>query len=269
MSGTSWAIGLSGDWSRAGNWTNGEPDSTTDATIAAVGRYTVTDSNEDVFANSPTLDPAEATFSQSVSGELAMGGALTIDAGTAILDGQTTADGGVTIDSCGTLVVGGTGSSFLDTGPGGVIVVESGGLLKLASPGALGQDPLDLSGGVLATATGVLGSPLTLNASATIAAAAGTTLTLSNGDWSITQSVTQIQFGTAGDTGTIVWDTSTPGTQEISQVTARTRHGQRACKFAGEDRGRGRRQTPELFREPEKGEEEPKPLPGGRRSTRE
>jgi fibronectin-binding autotransporter adhesin len=228
MSGTSWAIGLSGDWSRAANWTNGAPDSTTDAAIDVVGTYTVTLSDADgtEFANSLTLDSAGATFLEAKFGQLALGGALTIDAGTAILDGEveTIADGGVLITGgSSTLIVRGDSNSDLSIGPGGDIVVQNSGLLELANPAALGQDPIEVQGGeLLATATGTLSSPLTLsqgNGSDIIAAAAGATLTLSNGDWSITQSVTSIQFGTAGDTGTIVWDTSTPGTQEISQVT--------------------------------------------------
>ena len=225
MSSTSWTIGLSGDWSRAVNWTDGAPVSTTDVAIDVVGTYTVTLSNADgtEFANSLTLDSAGATFFEAKFGGLAMGGALTIDAGTAILDGegQTIADGGVLITGgSSTLIIRGDSTSDLSTGPGGNIVVQNGGLLELANPAALGQDPIEVQGGeLLATATGTLGSPLTLNASATIAAAAGATLTLSNGDWSITQSVTSIQFGTADDTGTIVWDTSSPGTQEISQIT--------------------------------------------------
>ena len=64
MSSTSWTIGLSGDWSRAVNWTDGAPVSTTDVAIDVVGTYTVTLSNADgtEFANSLTLDSAGATF---------------------------------------------------------------------------------------------------------------------------------------------------------------------------------------------------------------
>jgi fibronectin-binding autotransporter adhesin len=228
VSSTSWKIGLSGDWSQTANWIGGVPTSTTDADIEAFGTYTVTLSNADgtEFANSLTLDSSGATFLEARFGELALGGALTINAGTAILDGEgeTIADGGVLITGGNsTLIVGGDSNSFVNTGPGGDIVVQNGGLLELANPAALAQDPIEVQGGeLLATATGTLGSPLTLsrsNGSDIIAAAAGATLTLGNGDWSITNSVTLVQFGTADDTGTIVWDTSSPGTQEISQIT--------------------------------------------------
>ena len=209
MSSTSWKAGLSGDWFTAANWAGGVPTSATDVFISAFGTYTVTLSGA-ASAHSLTLNSLGATLSESSSGSLAVGGAFEIDAGTTILGGNNNIGGGLT-------VTGASSIAFLNganTITGGT-TIENFATLDLGNAGGLGSTAVTIFQGELrATATETINNALTLNTTATIAAAAGKTLTLNNGNWSIVQTTTNIQFGTDTDTGTIVWHTTSPGAND-------------------------------------------------------
>ena len=133
-----------------------------------------------------------------------------MDSGTAILNGNNTFGNGLTvIGATSTAAVNGT-----NTITGGT-VLENFATLDLGSAGGLGTTGvLIVRAELRATATETIDNALTLNTAATIAAAAGKTLTLNNGNWSITQTTTDIQFGSDSDTGTIVWHTASPGTND-------------------------------------------------------
>ena len=83
MSATSWKVGVSGDWFTAANWQGGVPTSATDVTIDAFGTYTVTLSGAGA-AHSLSLDATGATFSESSSGTLIVGGNFGVQAGTTV-----------------------------------------------------------------------------------------------------------------------------------------------------------------------------------------
>jgi hypothetical protein len=213
MSTTSWKAGVSGDWFTAGNWTHGVPTSATDVSISAFGTYTVSLSGA-AFAASLTLDSAGATFSESSGGTLIDGGIFEIDAGTALLNGNNTFGGGLTLTGSGSTAI----LNGVNTITGGT-TIENFATLDLGSAGGLGTAGVQIIEGELrATATETINNALTLDFLATIAVAAGKTLTLNNGNWSITLTTTDIQFGTDTDTGTIVWHTTAPGTNDGHNV---------------------------------------------------
>ncbi len=209
MSATSWKVGVNGDWFTAANWAGGVPTSATDVTIDAFGTYTVTLSGAGA-AHSLLLNSLGATLSESASGSLAVGGAFEIDAGTAVLNGNNICGGGLTVTGFrSTAFV--NGANIITGGT----TIENFATLDLGNAGGLGSTSVTLFQGELrATATETINNALILNRAATIAASAGKTLTLANGNWSIVNTTTDIQFGTGTDTGTIVWRTTSPGTND-------------------------------------------------------
>jgi hypothetical protein len=213
MSTTSWKAGVSGDWLTAANWTHGIPTGSTDVSIQAFGTYTVSLSGA-AFAASLTLDSAGATFSESSGGTLIDGGIFEIDAGTALLNGNNTFGGGLTLTGSGSTAI----LNGVNTITGGT-TIENFATLDVGSAGGLGTSGVQIIEGELrATATETINNALTLDFVATIAAAAGKTLTLNNGNWSITLTTTDIQFGTDTDTGTIVWHTTAPAQNDGHNV---------------------------------------------------
>jgi hypothetical protein len=209
MTSTSWKAGVSGDWFTAANWTHGVPTSAVDVSISAFGIYTVSLSGAGV-ANSLTLDSTGATFSESSGGTLALAGQFDVDAGTAILNGNNTFGSGLVLSGANS-VAAVNGTNTITNGT----IIENFARLDLGSAGGLGISGVQIFQAELrATATETIENALTLSRAATIAAASGKILTLNNGNWSITQATTDIQFGSASDTGTVVWHTASPGTND-------------------------------------------------------
>jgi len=83
----------------------------------------------------------------------------------------------------------------------------SGGTLVINDPTALGAGGIVTSGGGLrAGATETINNALTMNGDFTIAAAGGQTLTITS--WFLNRNGQTIAFGTPGQNGTVVWDSS-------------------------------------------------------------
>jgi hypothetical protein len=106
MTAISWKISVSGDWSAQTDWNpNSVPGSADTVTIAVNSTdYTVTvDSAE--AAETLTLSASSATL--EVENTLAMGGLLSLDAGTLQLDGGAVIDGGTVAANGGSVLANG------------------------------------------------------------------------------------------------------------------------------------------------------------------
>ena len=151
----SWNVS-DGDWGTAGNWTpsGGPPNSASaKAIIARSGGYTVTLSNEQIVANTVTLDASLALLEISASGTLDLGGAsptFLLDAG--VLDLAGTIAGGAVKLAGGTaiLVYGAELSGVTWQGPltldyNTVLDIANGLTVQTASGGDQGY--IDLTAG--------------------------------------------------------------------------------------------------------------------------
>src|SRR5262249_45731904 len=134
-----------------------------------------------------------------VVGDIDNSGTLYIDRSN-----KVTLTGAIT--GSGSLIQFGSGTTTInraETYGGGTYI--SGGVLALGEADAIGSGALTIEGGqLLATASFALANALYLSGNATMAAKAGTTLTLNaSTPWSI-DSVDQatLTFGTSGQTGT-------------------------------------------------------------------
>jgi FG-GAP-like repeat len=201
MTAISWKAPVDGNWNVAANWSTGAvPTSTDDVTIAAPGSYTVTISSNRRLplggllaavqlgggseANSLTFNAPQAALEEN-AGALDVAGALTVNSGLVSLNETNT--------------IGSVGLT--------------GGVLAFGAADALGN-PADQPSGVtvsggelLATANETLSNALTFTGTSTIAAAHGTTLSLSQGDLTIDAHST-LNFGAIGQDGVILWNVS-------------------------------------------------------------
>jgi fibronectin-binding autotransporter adhesin len=179
-----WKNGTNGSWSDATQWDLGrEPLATDDATIAASANSTYqVELVAGSVAASLTLNDAQAFLVENSAADLAIGGALTLDAGLIELEATS-------------------GNSF------GSISI-SGGQLE-AADGALGGADVTLSGGELTALNGDISSNISIMGSATIDASAGTTATFGAGGWLINGPAgTTLTFGTSTRNGTVAWSST-------------------------------------------------------------
>jgi len=93
MSSTNWLIGISGNWDIGGYWSSGLPTSSSNVTISAFGNYTIT-LDTAAAINSLTMDQFGATLAESSSGTLDITSGLSMQNGTAILQGTNDITGG-------------------------------------------------------------------------------------------------------------------------------------------------------------------------------
>lgn len=178
MATRSWQLGLNGNWADANRWSTGiVPTAADEARITAPGTYTVTISAA-AFADLIFIRNPNVTVRETAAGS--------ITANTIIL-------------SQGTLDL--RAANSIDE------MRVFGGVLKLGHASALGGGTLTLGGGTaLGTITETIANAVTVDGTVdgigTIAAAAGTTLTL---DGSFTfDSSPRLIFGDALNNGTIV-----------------------------------------------------------------
>jgi len=184
MSSTNWLIGISGNWDTGGYWSSGLPNSTSNVTISAFGNYTIS-LDTAATINSLTMDQFGATLAESSSGVLNITNGLSMQNGTAILDGTNDITGGITMSYSGMLEIGSTAG----LGGGSLITFNNGELLAL--------NTATVSGG------------FTVAAQSYIAAATGATLTM-NGTDTIDDGAT-LNFGdyTNDNNGTVILTTET------------------------------------------------------------
>jgi hypothetical protein len=111
----SWKSAVNGNWGTAADWSGGTiPNSTTDATIAVAGNYTVSITNAQA-AHSLTVNNASAKISDT--GTLAIGTTLAVTAGTFTLGLAGAISGGtLSAGTGGKFVFTGDGSEFPDCG---------------------------------------------------------------------------------------------------------------------------------------------------------
>jgi hypothetical protein len=180
MTTINWKTPSNGDWNVAANWsTNKVPTSADAVAISASAPYIVTISSVDQ-ANSLTFGASQATLLEN-AGSLTIGGALTVNSGFVSLNQANT-----------------IGS-----------VALTGGVLAVGNSGALGGGTIAMSGGeLLGTANETLGNQLSLSGTSTIAAAHGTTLNENAPSYAIGANTT-LNFGSAGQDGTVLWHTNT------------------------------------------------------------
>jgi hypothetical protein len=166
----SWTNTAGGNWSTAANWSAGAaPAAATDATIAAVGTYTVTISSV-ASAHSLTIDDVGATVTDT--GTLTIGTTLAVTAGTFLLEtGGSLVGGTISTASTGMFeAAGGTlnavtcdgalsvtgmvnvvdGIGF--TGTGDKVTIDTGGTLLFQDAASLSNAAFVLGGGALAFA---------------------------------------------------------------------------------------------------------------------
>jgi hypothetical protein len=181
MSTINWVNGQGGDWSTGTNWELGSvPASTADTEITLPGVDAVTITSH-VSAASLTINATGATIDESSAGSLALSGLLSLYNGAVFLSGANSI---------------------------GTSVEVVGGLLAVGNSGALGNSLVFLYGGeLLATTTQTMTASMVLNATPTIAAATGQTLTLA-GSAQLRGPVT-LTFGAPGEDGTILWEPTT------------------------------------------------------------
>jgi hypothetical protein len=158
---TRW-LGMSGEWSIAGDWSaNSVPGSSDVAEIAATGSYTVTVTAPETVRAASLNNPG-ATLDVQSDGTLTVGGPLIVRSGVLEIQGSGYEAPGGMLGMNGRLSVRSGGVLHLDGGTieGGSLFIERGGALdvspSLPDPGA--------GGGVLQDVT-VLGG-LTLNGGA-------------------------------------------------------------------------------------------------------
>src|SRR5258708_4293155 len=137
----SWKFGVSGDWNTGLYWSGGvAPGAGDDVTIAASGTYTVTLSSADA-AHSLVLNDAAATVSVNYGGSLALGGALTVTAGTfqlnggVVTGGTLSASGGTFEWTVGTLD-GVTYDGTMEVGAGSRLFIGANGLVARGAGGS-------------------------------------------------------------------------------------------------------------------------------------
>jgi hypothetical protein len=178
MSTINWISDQGGDWSTGTNWEFGSvPASTDDTEIAVPGVYNVTITS-DVSAADLTINATGETLDESGTGSLTLSDGLSLYNGAVFLNGSNS-----------------IGSS----------VEVVGGLLAVGNGGALGNGVVLLYGGeLLATTTQTMTTSMVLNATPTIAAATGQTLTL-EGSVQLRGPAT-LTFGATGEDGTILWE---------------------------------------------------------------
>jgi hypothetical protein len=180
MSTINWISAQDGDWSTGANWELGSvPGSTDGAEIVLPGDYTVTITS-DVSAASLTINATGETFDESNAGSLTLSDGLSLYNGAVFLNGSNSI---------------------------GTSVEVVGGLLGVGNSGALGNGAVLLYGELLATATQTMTMSMVLNATPTIAAATGQTLTL-EGSAQLSGPAT-LTFGSSGEDGTILWEPTT------------------------------------------------------------
>ena len=180
---------------------SGDLDLTTMGTVALAGTET--------YDGSTTIDAG----STLTLGDGGTGGSLAskravIDDGTLIFDRSDALTFANLVSGSGAIEQIGTGTTTLtgaNTYAGGTTIAA--GTLAVGNASALGTGPLIITGGeLLGTTTETLANTLKLSGSATIAAAAGTTLTLDSGKpWALTGST--LTFGAPGQDGVVIWHT--------------------------------------------------------------
>ncbi|HLX97069.1 MAG TPA: VCBS repeat-containing protein [Roseiarcus sp.] len=177
MTAISWN-GVDGDWDLATDWSTGAvPTSADDVTFSAPGSYLVTISSADE-ANSLTFDAGQAALFED-AGSLTVSGALTVDSGFVSLNEANT---------IGSVSVGAA-------------------TLAIGAAGALGTGAVTVNGGeLLGTANATFANALSLSGNVTIAAANGTTLNENSSSYQLAAN-TILNFGAAGEGGTILWHT--------------------------------------------------------------
>ncbi|HEY5238949.1 MAG TPA: hypothetical protein VIJ62_11255 [Rhizomicrobium sp.] len=184
MTTTSWNNPVSSYWTNIADWSAGVPTASDDVIINANGTYTVTLSLPHT-ANSLTIDNTGATFLEDSNGSLTTSGALTLDAGTAILDGTNSFGGS-------TRLVGGT--------------------LEIGNGAALGSAGLTIYGGTLVgTASETISNSITASGAFTFGAASGDTVTLAGQTVLDMNGGGTIAFGRTGNNGVLVWDPASLG----------------------------------------------------------
>jgi len=147
MSTSIWTPGVSGDWNTAADWSGGVPTPTSTATIAGPGSFLVTLFGVG-FASNVNLQAAGADF--YIVGTLALGGTLSLQAGTFTLAGGILAGGTLSMQGGQFLTNRGIFSGVavqgvLDLGTANsALFVQNG--LNLSGAGGSGNGSISLTG---------------------------------------------------------------------------------------------------------------------------
>ena len=123
--GVSWAVPSAGNWNSIDWSSNGPPQPGDDASITVAGTVSVTDAEA---VNALLIDNAAAVVTLAPGGTLSVATAITLEAGTLVLDGGTLAAGSL-IQSGGTIIASGaTLDNLVDDFSGGAIIADAGTL---------------------------------------------------------------------------------------------------------------------------------------------
>ncbi|HEY1710711.1 MAG TPA: autotransporter-associated beta strand repeat-containing protein [Rhizomicrobium sp.] len=190
MSTLKWKTATSGNFNDAARWDTGHAPGAGDvANIGLAGSYTVTIDSADT-AGTINFSAAGATLMETGTGSLTLD-VLKLSAGTVALQNANTI---------------------------GNYVFQTGGQLQFSNSNSLGTATDFLSAGEqTAMASATLANTLSLfqggaATTAIIDAAAGQTLDIGSGGWTFNDAgVPTLQFGSASETGTVIWH-STSGT---------------------------------------------------------
>ncbi|HEY1708601.1 MAG TPA: autotransporter-associated beta strand repeat-containing protein [Rhizomicrobium sp.] len=183
MATVSWKTGVNGNWDDASRWDTGhKPGTNATVNVDAIGTYTLTVSAAET-ANSLLFNASGATLQEQAVGSLTLND-FNMDAGTAVLRSANTI------------------GDF----------TQFGGQVQVFNAGSLGSNSDHLLGGEQTAMVSVtLGNALDLfefgaSTTVTIDAAAGKTLDIGGGGWAIDDTgLPTLQFGSASNTGTVVW----------------------------------------------------------------
>jgi hypothetical protein len=175
---------VSGNWDIGGYWSSGLPNSSTNVSINAFGNYTIA-LDSAATANSLSMDAFGATLSENSLGTLDLTSGLSIQNGTAILQGTNDIAGGIAMSYSGMLEIGSTAA----LAGGSLITFNDGELVALNSA--------------------VVSGGLQVNGSSDLAAATGATLTM--GGFYNVQDGASLTFGdnTGNNDGIVVLTTTT------------------------------------------------------------
>jgi autotransporter-associated beta strand protein len=164
-----------------------------------------------IFNNASVLQLGDGGDGGSITGNVVNSGSLVVNQRSNVtLDGVISDTGSVGKLGTGTLTL--TGSN---TYSGGTTL--SAGTLAVASSAALGTGTLKQQGGtLLGVADVALGNALSFTGKVGVAAAAGSTLGVGTGGWTLGANTT-LTIGSAAATGTVLWNG--PATGIASPVT--------------------------------------------------
>ncbi|HEY1710712.1 MAG TPA: autotransporter-associated beta strand repeat-containing protein, partial [Rhizomicrobium sp.] len=182
MSTLKWKSAASGDFNDATRWDTGHAPGAGDiVNVGLAGSYTVTVDTADT-AGTINFSAAGATLMETGAGSLTLD-ILKLSAGTVVLQNANTI---------------------------GNYIFQTGGQLQFSNSNALGTATDFLSAGEqTALASATIANNLSLfqgGTTATIDAAAGQTLDIGSGGWTLNDAgIPTLQFGSATETGTVIW----------------------------------------------------------------